>query len=248
MTHATDDTDSPLAGLDLQVWRVPPPAAIDRDALLGRALSPSIAPPKTMRLRWILAAIVVLNAAIATLIGIITRPDPAPATVALPAGGTTDARVRELLQRLEQEQRALEQKLVELEELRALVVELSRKVERYESAPRMPDRPRVPDRPAPLRPLDAPLEAVPSDVPELDRIAISTTINPLKPQIAACGARSTMKGMIKVRARVSPDGTVASVTVDDASDPALGTCVANIIKNARFPRTAGGSFSYPFVF
>jgi|GEM_PF-6266177 len=247
MTHSTDDTDSPLAGLDLQVWRVPPPVAIDRDALLGRALSPSIAPPKSMRLRWILAAIVVLNAAIATLIGILTRPDPAPATVALPAGGDIDARVRELLRRLEQEHRAFEQKLAEIEELHALVVELSRKVERYETAPPMPDRPRVPDRPVPPRPIEAP-EEHPFDVPELDRIAISTTIDPLKPQIRACGAHSTMKGMIKVRARVAPDGTVAAVSVDEAFDPVLGTCVADIIKSARFPRTTGGSFSYPFVF
>ncbi len=159
MTHDQDHDDA-LDGLDLHLWQVPPPMAVDRAALLGRALAPAAAPPRRRaRDWWIVAAIVMLNAAVVTLILMLTRPSvPAVETVQAPAGGSVDAQVRELLQRLDTERRELERRLAEIEELRALVVELSEKVRRHEgehesnrqrleqgdrTVPRQPERPAV---------------------------------------------------------------------------------------------------------
>ena len=136
MTHDRDDADEDaLAGIDLHAWRVPPPVAVHRPSLLVRALSPDVAPARRLRIGWIMAAIVLVNAAIATLLVILLARSPAmePYPSVPPAGGgSIDAQVRDLLQRLAKEQRELERRLTEIEELRALVVELSEKVRKYE--------------------------------------------------------------------------------------------------------------------
>lgn len=137
MTH--DDTDEDiLSTIDLRAWRVPPPAAIAAPSLVMRALSPAAAPPKRPRLGWMLAAIVLVNAVIATLIVILLARAPARSQTVMvqPAGGSSqvDAQVRDLLQRLEVEQRELEARLDEIKQLRALVTELSEKVTRFEEA------------------------------------------------------------------------------------------------------------------
>lgn len=153
MIHNDDDAgDDALAGIDLHAWRIPTPAAVNRPSLLVRALSPAATPSKRLRMGWILAAIVLLNAAIATLIVIVLARAPATqATVAIePAGGgSVDAQVRALLQRLEDEQRQLERRLAEIQELRALVVELSEKVRKLEQQDERHDRtvPKPRDRP-----------------------------------------------------------------------------------------------------
>ncbi|MBS1119794.1 MAG: family finger-like protein [Deltaproteobacteria bacterium] len=159
--HRDDAGEDALAGIDLHAWRVPPPAAVDRPSLLVRGLSPAATPAKRPRIGWIMAAIVLLNAAIATLIVILLARSPGtqPTVAVQPAGGgPIDPRVHDLLQRLEQEQRALERKLAEIQELRALVVELSEKVRRYEQQDGRRDRtvPKQPARPAPER-IDRPL-------------------------------------------------------------------------------------------
>ena len=151
MIHDLDDaSEDVLAGIDLHTWRVPPPAVVDRSSLVMRALSPAVAPAKR-RIGWLLAAIVLLNATIATLIVIFVARSPAIETtvVALPAGdGSVDARVHDLLQRLEDEQREIERKLAEITELRALIVELSEKVRHYEQDEKrtVPRAPPDPDR------------------------------------------------------------------------------------------------------
>jgi hypothetical protein len=251
-----DNNESLLAEVDLHVWRVPPPAPIDRASLLGRALAPSIAPPRASRLGWILAAIVVVNAAIATLIVIITRPDPVPALMLPAGGGGVDARVHELLQQLEQREREFKQKLAEIQELHRLITELGRKIEESEKALRDLTPRRVPERPTPPRrvietgPPDPPRkEVTPPSTQALDRVAISNAMSAVKSQIAACGQRSTTSGTVKVRVRVAPDGSVTSVMVDIPDDPVLVRCVTVVIQTARFPRTLqGGAFSYPFMF
>jgi outer membrane biosynthesis protein TonB len=162
MTHEHDDAgEDVLAGIDLRVWRVPPPAPLDRPALLGRALSPIGAPAKRRRIAWILAAVVLVNAAIAMLLVIVLAPTPTQRTVVVePAGGgSVDAQVREILERLEQEQREVERKLAEIQELRALVLELSEKVRRYEQDEKRDRRPpkqrdRQPPDPVDRRPVD----------------------------------------------------------------------------------------------
>lgn len=154
MTHDQDDDDA-LAEIDLHVWHVPPPAALDRSSLLVRALSPAAAPAKRPRLAWILAAIVLLNAALVTLIVIVLAREPATQTtmVVQPAGGSSvDTQVRELLQRLEREQRELERKLAEIQELRALVVELSERVRQYEQQDGRRDRTLPPKPPVRTEP------------------------------------------------------------------------------------------------
>jgi hypothetical protein len=197
----------------------------------------------------------VINAAIATLIIVLMRPDPTPAPLALPAGGNTDARVRELVQQLEAQRRELERKLAEIDKQLALILELSQKL----NADSDRTAPRVPDRTVPPTKVVAPTKVIPPtkvpptkvvtpSTPTLDRVAISTTIQSVKPQISACGSRFPANGTLKVRVRVAPDGSVTSASIDETPDEALGACVASVIASAKFPRTQGGAFSYPFVF
>ncbi len=284
MTHDHDEAD--LAGVDLQLWRVPPPPTLDRSALLVRALSPAAAPPnRRARMAWIVTAIVVINAAVAALILMFARPTPTVVTVQAAGGGPVDAQVRELLQRLDREQRELERKLAEIQELRELVVELWEKVRQLEQQrDRTMPKPRVERLPAvaPAVPTPAgatdtcdevscvltnhkggcctkyrrsgvpmpPDDPAPSTLPEtLDRASISSGIGAVKARVAACGRRSTVKGVVKVTVRVGGDGRVTSVIVKQAPDAVLGACVANQVKTAVFAETQlGGSFGYPFVF
>jgi len=130
------DHDDSLAGIDLHTWRVPPPLPFDRASLLVRALSPSAMPAKR-RIGWLLAAIALVNAAIVTLLVILlARPPATQVVVEAAGGGSVDARVGELLQRRESERQQLERKLAEIEELRALVIELQDKIRDYEQAGR----------------------------------------------------------------------------------------------------------------
>ena len=146
-----DDVANPLRAVDLQTWHVPPPVEIDRDALLARALTPATAPVRRMRAGWMIAAIVLVNALVTTVLVLVLSRSPAPAAAPAPAGRDTDARVRELRQRLDDERRELERRLAEIDELNALITELTEKVRRYEQRDRTVTRPRdpVPARPAP---------------------------------------------------------------------------------------------------
>ena len=176
MTRDHDDAgEHELAGIDLHAWRVPPPAAVDRHSLVMRALSPAAAPARRPRFGWIMAAIVLLNAAVATIIVIaLVRPPPEPAVIVEPAGGSVDSQVHDVLQRLEQEQRELEGKLAEIQELRALVVELSDKVRHYEEQDATCDRtvPKPPDRPRQDRQLVDPYDdSRPTDLGSCDEVS-----------------------------------------------------------------------------
>ena len=88
------------------------------------------------------------------------------------------------------------------------------------------------------------------DVPEsLDRGMISAGVAAVKGRANACGAQSSKKGTVRVSVKVNPDGSVASVTVKESPDPALGNCVAGAMQRAHFQKTlSGGSFGYPFIF
>jgi TonB family protein len=98
-------------------------------------------------------------------------------------------------------------------------------------------------RPRPSRP------AAGGPPESLDRAMISTGIDNVKGRIALCGDATTATGMVRVKVMVLPDGRVSTVEVRSTPDPALGACVAGIVKKARFAATqSGGSFSYPFVF
>jgi hypothetical protein len=170
-----------LADIDLHAWRVPPPSAVHRPSLLGRALAPATAPARRPRLAWVIAGIVLLNAALAVLVVILlARPTPERTVIvqAPAGGGTVDAQVRDLLQRLETEQRELEQRLAEIRELRALVIDLSDKVRRYEAAdPRRDKTVARQPLPAPVPP-PAPVTDRPQPVDPYDQIATGPLVTP----------------------------------------------------------------------
>jgi TonB family protein len=88
------------------------------------------------------------------------------------------------------------------------------------------------------------------DLPEsLDRTMISDGVAKVKARAQACGDKSPAKGQVKVSVKVSPDGSVANVTLRNSPDPGLGNCVVAAMQTARFARTqTGGSFAYPFQF
>lgn len=134
MSHDDDANEDALAGVDLHAWRVPPAPAANRPSILLRALSPAAA-PRRARLGYVLAAVVLLNAVVAAIVVIIiSRPVPERVVTVAPAGGggSVDAKVEELLRRLQQEQQALEDKLAEIQDQRALIAELSAKAKRCE--------------------------------------------------------------------------------------------------------------------
>lgn len=103
-------------------------------------------------------------------------------------------------------------------------------------------------RPATREP--APASATGEDLPDkLDRRMIQTAMAAIKQVVTACGTRHDGRGTVSLRVRVDPSGTVADVTVRSAPDEALGACVADATRKARFAKTSGGgSFGYPFVF
>jgi TonB family protein len=88
------------------------------------------------------------------------------------------------------------------------------------------------------------------EVPEsLDKTMVRAGVERVKPRVVACGEKSTVKGTVKIALAVSPDGAVTSASVADSPDPALGECVLNAMKSAKFGKTVNGSsFTYPFAF
>ena len=88
------------------------------------------------------------------------------------------------------------------------------------------------------------------DLPDkLDRAMISDGVAKVKARVMACGDRSSSKGQVKVSVKVTPAGSISSVSVTSTPDPGLGSCVQSAMQRATFRKTqSGGSFSYPFVF
>lgn len=94
MSHDHDEAgEDVLAGIDLHRWRVPPAAAIDRPALLARALAPATTRTRRARAVGILAAIGFVTAAIVAVIIVARRPGGEPVTTVEPVAGVApDAR------------------------------------------------------------------------------------------------------------------------------------------------------------
>jgi len=83
----------------------------------------------------------------------------------------------------------------------------------------------------------------------LDKPQIRAGVASVKPAVIACGEKTPIKGTVKLAVTVDPSGAVQEVNVVAAPDDALGSCVATVMRRARFAATTkGGSFSYPFVF
>ena len=83
----------------------------------------------------------------------------------------------------------------------------------------------------------------------LDRQMISAGVAAVKDRVVACGTGSSIKGVVKIRVEVAPDGHVVHTTVERTPDAKLGECVAAALEQSTFAATqTGGTFSYPFVF
>jgi hypothetical protein len=84
---------------------------------------------------------------------------------------------------------------------------------------------------------------------ELDKTLIKVGVERYRAMVIRCGEQGGAKGTVSVSVTVKPDGNVQSATVAATPDPALGECVAGILRKATFAKTQnGGSFTYPFVF
>ncbi|HUJ59090.1 MAG TPA: hypothetical protein VLX92_11380 [Kofleriaceae bacterium] len=260
MSLDDDDDQDVLARIDLHAWRVPPPAALP--GLLSRGLSPAV-PPRRRRVTWMVAALAIANVVLAAILVIVaSRAAPATITTLRPAGGDAlDAQTGELLRRLAAQQRTLEQRLSEVEQMRAVVEQLTDRVRRCEDSRR--DRREPEPKPSVASGCDevscvltdyasaccARYPRPPKPLPDFDRDMISTGIAAVRDQARACSKRSSATGIVKVHVRVDPSGHVASVFVAQTPDDALGACVEAVVRKAHFPATAaGGSFSYPFPF
>lgn len=85
----------------------------------------------------------------------------------------------------------------------------------------------------------------------LNRQQLKAGMDKVKEEVAGCGrAYSKVKGTVKVRIEVAPDGHVEKAKFYVSPDRALGACIVAVIKNkATFDASkAGAHFDYPYVF
>jgi hypothetical protein len=84
----------------------------------------------------------------------------------------------------------------------------------------------------------------------LDKQMITTAMGKVKAAVIRCGEQhANAKGIVKIATKVAGNGHVTEATVADAPDPALGECVAGVVRKASFATTVtGGTFTYPFKF
>jgi hypothetical protein len=104
--------------------------------------------------------------------------------------------------------------------------------------------------PACCAPFRKAAKAAPTALPDsLDREAITSVMQLVRDDIAACGKTDPAKGVLKISIKVAPSGDVASATVRTTPSESLGRCVIGVMSRAHFAQTLnGGSFSYPLVF
>jgi hypothetical protein len=79
------------------------------------------------------------------------------------------------------------------------------------------------------------------------RDQIRPVISTLIDDVRACGAAHQATGTVSLRVWVAPDGSVATVGTNSGLGQPTDTCIADVVRKARFPRTAGGSFDYSFA-
>jgi hypothetical protein len=76
----------------------------------------------------------------------------------------------------------------------------------------------------------------------LDRAHIARVTSGLKTQVHACGSTA---GLVRVSVHVAADGSVDKALVLEAPEAGIGSCVAQVLRDASFPATtSGGSFVY----
>ena len=90
----------------------------------------------------------------------------------------------------------------------------------------------------------APQERVDPVLPPLGMVAIKQTMQALQPEVER-DCRLGRLGVVLVRVVVAPTGEVARVTPQGKlAKASLAPCVAERVRRARFPRSAGGTFEY----
>ena len=102
---------------------------------------------------------------------------------------------------------------------------------------------------APFKPKDPEVTMGPPRT--LDKVAVRTAVDTMKPVVQTCGERFHAKGrgVVKIRLEVAPDGHVTSSSVEESPDTGLGACVAEALRRVHFPSSRdGASFSYPYTF
>jgi predicted Zn finger-like uncharacterized protein len=78
---------------------------------------------------------------------------------------------------------------------------------------------------------------------KLDRQAVAAGLAGI--DASECRGKSSAHGDVAVSVKVSPAGAVTGVTVKSSPDPALSTCVTEVVQLATFARTQrGGAFAY----
>jgi hypothetical protein len=135
MSHDQHEVDEDVLAridprIDLRAWRVPRPNAVDRTAILARALAPSVS-SSTRRRVQLVAALAIANVALAVIVAVVVsriRPEATVVVQAAPGAGPMDVDTQRLIHRLEQEQGDLERKMAELGELRAALEQLAVRV------------------------------------------------------------------------------------------------------------------------
>ena len=121
------------------------------------------------------------------------------------------------------------------------------------AAPAPTPEPEPPPVAAP-EPAPVPEEPPPTgdiQLPEsLDAPMIKDGVAGVRDAVYACGEKyPDASGIVKLKVRVNPDGTVAKVEVVESDSRRLGACAAAAVKKARFVETEhGGLFNYPFQF
>ncbi len=81
----------------------------------------------------------------------------------------------------------------------------------------------------------------------ISQAEISRVMNKVTGRVRACGSRHGGKGLVPLRLKVAPKGTVSQVEVKSA--PNAGNCAANAAKRAKFAQSQKGArFKFPFVF
>jgi hypothetical protein len=71
----------------------------------------------------------------------------------------------------------------------------------------------------------------------------------VRPYAKGCASTYSVKGKVTVAMKVSPDGSVSSVSVTQTPDRQLSECIAAELRKAKFRKTNnGGAFSTTFSF
>jgi hypothetical protein len=95
---------------------------------------------------------------------------------------------------------------------------------------------------------EAPHADEPTTPAPLSKELIAEGISTIKSDLSACTGKSEDSDIasMKIRAQLAPSGEILNVTVDGSAGPEnpMRICVMKTFLTARFPKSAGGTFTY----